>query len=93
MRSGWTTSQSERKYVGWRRPDPAQALGSNKIAQFAGEVQDHRLVLQVGRWSRVMLSVDELMAPPVLREVEVILVGELQRAGTDLHGDSITLRS
>lgn len=67
---------------------PAQALLDHKTAQGHVEVRENELVLGRRRWRHDVVSVDELVAPVVLREEEVILVGQLQGWSASVHGGS-----
>src|SRR5215203_2735078 len=47
-------------------------------------------MLQIRGWSHVVLSVNELVSLPVVREIEVVLIGELEGVGAGFHGLSIS---
>jgi len=55
-----------------------------------GKAKGHGLVAGAGRWNHVDLPVDELAAPPVVGEQDVVLVGEFG-ARPDRHGSIVAV--
>jgi hypothetical protein len=57
--------------------DLSHRMSLDVVSEAEAKAMDHPLMPHEGRVAHVVLSVDDLMALPVLRNEEVVLVGQL----------------